>query len=447
MSVSPLEYRYGRKIIKDIFNEESRINYMLEAELAISRAQEEFKIIPSGSSSKIEKVMSLGVDPKRVKEIENEVKHDIMALIKAASEKVSGMDYFHFGITSNDINDTATALQIKEFMPYLQNDLVKLGSSLAKLVSRYKKTPMLGRTHGQHASPVTFGLKMATYLSEINRHIERTEQIKPRILIGKALGPVGTAASMGTAGLEVSKRAMSILGLGSEIATGQIVARDRYVEFVNLLSGIAASLEKFATEVRNLQRPEIGEVMENFNPDKQVGSSSMPSKRNPIDSENVCSLSRIVRAMVTPEIEGSITWHERDLTNSALERFTLPYSCILIDHILVKTDRIFSNLYVDEKRMMQNLLNSPLSISERIVSELTLKGINRQDSHELVRKASMISYDLRKTFKEALLEQSITDYIGEKELDEILSPVSFIGSSEAICDEILSEALKHGKQQ
>ena len=445
MSVSPLEYRYGRKIIKDIFSEETRIKYMLEAELAISRAQEEMQIIPSGSSKKIEKVIAEGVDPKRVKEIENEVKHDIMALIKAASEKVNGMDYFHYGITSNDINDTATALQIKDFMPYLQDDLIKLGSGMAKLVSRYKKTPMLGRTHGQHASPVTFGLKMATYLSEINRHRVRIEQIKPRILVGKALGPVGTGASMGTKGLEASKRAMSKLGLESEIATGQIVARDRYVEFINLLSGIAASLEKFATEIRNLQRPEIGEVMENFNPDKQVGSSSMPSKRNPIDSENVCSLSRIIRAMVTPEIEGSITWHERDVTNSALERFTIPYSCILIDHILVKTERIFSNLYVDEQRMLQNLLNSPLSISERIVSELTIRGINRQDSHEIVRKASMISYDLHKTFKAALLEQNITNYIGEKELDEILSPVSFIGSSEAICDEILKEALKNGK--
>ena len=447
MSVSPIEYRYGRKIIKDIFSEENRIKYMLEAELAISRAQEELNVIPKGSSKKIEEVVKEGIDPKRVKEIENEVKHDIMALIKAASEKVEGMDYFHFGITSNDINDTATALQIKQFMPYLHEDLLKLGNSLAKLVLKYKKTPMLGRTHGQHASPITFGLKMATYLAEVNRHIERMFEIKSRILVGKALGPVGTGASMGTKGLEVSKRAMSSLGLGSEIATGQIVSRDRYVEFVNLLSGMAASLEKFATEVRNLQRPEIGEVMENFNPDKQVGSSSMPSKRNPIDSENVCSLSRMVRAMVTPEIEGSITWHERDLTNSALERFTIPYSCILIDHILVKTEKIFSNLYVDDRRMLQNLMNSPLSISERIVSELTLRGINRQDSHELVRKASMISYDIHKTFKDALLEQSITDHIGEKELDEILSPVSFIGSSEAICDEILREALKNGSKQ
>ena len=446
MSISPIEYRYGRKSVKDIFSEENRIKLMLDVELAVSTAQEEMLLIPEGSSRKLKDAIEKGISPHRVKEIEEEIRHDIMALITAIAEKDTGLNFLHFGITSNDINDTATALQIKEFFKYLLDDLYELQEAFAKLVRKYKLTPMLGRTHGQHASPITFGLKMASYLSEINRHIERSHEILPRILVGKALGPVGTAASMGESGLEISKRAMKSLGLESEVATGQIVSRDRYVEFLNLLSGIAASLEKFATEVRNLQRPEIGEVMENFDSGKQVGSSSMPSKRNPIDSENVCSLSRIIRSMVTPEIEGSITWHERDLTNSALERFTIPYSCILTDHILVKSTKIFTNLYVDEKRMLQNLNNSPLSISERVVTELTLSGLNRQDAHELVRKASMNSYGMHKTFKEALIEQKITDHIAEDRLDEILSPPSFIGSAGIICDEILKEAIKNGKR-
>ncbi|MHB8360727.1 MAG: adenylosuccinate lyase [Thermoplasmataceae archaeon] len=442
MSISPIDYRYGREKIKRIFNEDHRIEKMLEAELAISTAQEEFKLIPQGSSEKLKIAISAGIEPKRVKEIEGEIRHDIMALIKAVSEKGEGLNYLHFGITSNDINDTATALQIKEFLVFLMDDLYLLQKAFMSLIKKYKNSPMLGRTHGQHASPITFGLKMSTYLSEINRHIERIRQAMPRILVGKALGPVGTGASMGKLGLSVSKRAMEILMLNSEIATGQIVARDRYVEFLSILSGISASLEKFATEVRNLQRPEIDEVMENFDSKNQVGSSSMPSKRNPIDSENVCSLSRIIRAMVTPEIEGSITWHERDLTNSALERFTIPYSCILTDHILLKSANIFQHLYVNEKRMLENLVNSQFTISERIVTQLTLKGLNRQESHELVRKASMNSYNEQKGFKQALIEQKIENYIDGKELDALLLSYTFVGAAEEICDEIVTESEK-----
>ncbi|EQD57980.1 adenylosuccinate lyase [mine drainage metagenome] len=415
---------------------------MLEAELAISTAQEEFKLIPQGSSEKLKIAISVGIKPKRVKEIESEIRHDIMALIKAISENGEELNYLHFGITSNDINDTATALQLKEFLVFLMDDLYLLQKAFISLIKKYKNSPMLGRTHGQHASPITFGLKMSAYLSEVNRHIERIGQAMPRILVGKALGPVGTGASMGKLGLSVSKKAMEILGLNSEIATGQIVARDRYVEFLSILSGISASLEKFTTEVRNLQRPEIDEVMENFDSKNQVGSSSMPSKRNPIDSENVCSLSRIIRAMVTPEIEGSITWHERDLTNSALERFTIPYSCILIDHILLKSANIFQYLYVNEKRMLENLVNSQFTISERIVTQLTLKGLNRQESHELVRKASMNSYNEQKGFKQALIEQKIEKYIDEKELDILLLSYTFVGAAEEICEQIVTESEK-----
>lgn len=448
MVLSPLEYRYGRDEVKSIYSEQSKLQYMLIVEKAVAIAEAEFSLIPKEAAEEISRVVDSGtVDIERVREIESEIHHDVMAVVRALTEKCDiGGKYVHFGLTSNDVIDTSTALQIKSFYAFLFQDLINIQQSMLSLVERYRDAPMLGRTHGQHASPITFGLKMAVYLSEINRHIERSIEAKKRILVGKTLGPVGTGASLGKDALKIQERAMNILGLGIEEGASQIVNRDRYVEYLSLLNGIATSLEKFGTEVRNLQRPEINEVSEYFDVSKQVGSSSMPSKINPISSENVVSLARLIRSMIIPEYEAAITWHERDLTNSALERFTIPYASVLTDHILTKMTEVFNRLLVNVKRMETNLRSDPFVLSESIVSSLTRSGMARQDAHELVRKASMDAYERGMDFKDSLISLGVLDFIERESLEQSLNPFNFLGKSAEICNHIIKRSLEIRKQ-
>ena len=441
MSISPIEFRYGREEIKSIFSEESKLNYMLRVEKTLAQVQAEFNLIPVQAFEDIANVVDSGkVKLERVKEIEDEIRHDIMAVVRALSENCGiGEKYVHYGVTSNDIIDTATALQIRDFYHFLIEDLLNLQKSMEKLVREHKLTVMLGRTHGQHASPITFGLKMAVYLSEVNRHVERVIQAKSRVVAGKIMGPVGTGASLGDAALEIQGRVMEVLGISAETASSQIVNRDRYVELLSILAGIATSLEKYATEIRNLQRPEIDEVSEFFDRAKQVGSSSMPSKVNPINSENVVSLARLVRSFLLPEYEAAVTWHESDLTNSASERFSIPYSCILSDHILNKMTSVFSSLVVNTERMMKNLTSDDFVLSERFVSELTMGGIPRQEAHEIVRQASMDAYAKGTSLLESLKSAGVLQKLSDDKVKAIMNPVSFVGSAGRICNAVLEQ--------
>ena len=442
MSVSPLEYRYGRDEVKAIFTEEAKLKYMLRVEETLAQAQAEFNIIPREAYLDIKKAVdSNSVRIERVKEIENEIKHDVMAIVRALSEQCTvGQKFVHFGVTSNDIIDTATAVQLRDFYSYFMEGLLDLQKSMAKLVEEHRLSVMLGRTHGQHASPVTFGLKMAVYLAEVNRHIERAIQAKHRVIAGKIMGPVGTGASLGEGALELQDRVMEVLGVSPEIASSQIVNRDRYVELLSIFNGVVTSLEKFATEVRNLQRPEIDEVSEYFDASKQVGSSSMPSKVNPINSENVVSLARLVRSFIIPEYEAAVTWHERDLTNSASERFSIPYACILTDHVLVKMTKVFSGLIVKKENMLRNLKEDDFVLSERFVSELTLNGIPRQEAHEMVREASMRAYAKRTTLLKSMEEMGILAKLSKEKIDAIKDPISFVGRSDKICSTVLGQS-------
>ncbi len=441
MSISPIDYRYGREAVKSIFSEESKLRHMLKVEKILAQAEAEQNIIPREAYEDIARAVdSNAVTLERVKQIESEINHDVMAMVKALTEKCqAGSRFVHYGVTSNDIIDTATALQIREFYHFLTEDMIRLQDALEALVRRHRSSVMLGRTHGQHASPITFGLKMAVYLSEVNRHAERIMQAKPRIAAGKIMGPVGTGAALGDAALEVQDRVMEVLGLSAETASSQIVNRDRYVEFLSVMNGIVTSLEKFATEIRNLQRPEIGEVSEYFDAEKQVGSSSMPSKVNPINSENVCSLSRLVRSFIIPEYEGAVTWHERDLTNSAAERFIVPYVCILTDHVLVKMSEILEKLIVYPDRMLKNLLADDFVLSERIVIELTNSGIPRQDAHEIVRKAAMIAHSSGGSLLQALRDEGHMNRLPDAVKRTLSDPASFTGSAGRICDRIVQE--------
>ncbi|KAA0003478.1 MAG: adenylosuccinate lyase, partial [Thermoplasmata archaeon] len=379
MNVCPLDFRYGRKEIKKIFSEEARLSYQLKVEAALARAHAEVGNIAEEHAKEIaEKANVKYVKVERVKEIEKEIHHDVMAMVKALAE-VCGESgkYVHLGATSYDIVDSANALQMKEGLEIIENDIITLKKSIALLAEKYKDTIMLGRTHGQHALPITFGLKMAVFVAEMERQRKRIKRCKDEIAVGKMSGAVGSGASLGKKFFEIQEIVMNELGLKAEIPSTQIVGRDRYIHVISTLANIATSLEKFATEIRNLQRNEIGEVAEAFEK-KQVGSSTMPHKRNPIICEQICGLARLIRSMLLPAWENAIQWHERDLCNSSSERFIIPHAFILTDWILIQMEKVFSNLEVYPEKMKENIEKSKgLPLAEAIMMLLVKKGMNR----------------------------------------------------------------------
>ncbi len=432
MIVSPLDYRYGRDEVKEIFSEESNLKYMLKVEAALAIAESEAGIIPREAAEEISRHANLeNVRIEEVKRIEGEIGHNVMAMVRVLSS-VSGKSggFVHLGATSNDITDTVNALELKQFYIILKEDLVKLSEALFGLSRKNKQIVMIGRTHGQHALPITFGLKTAVYLAEVMRHLERVEESRKRVVVGKFMGAVGTGAALGRETLRVQSILMKNLGIGGEEGPTQIVGRDRYVEYVSLIANIATSLDKFATEIRNLQRPEIGEVQEPFNEAKQVGSSTMAQKVNPVTSENIVSLSRIIRGFVTPMQESAILWHERDLTNSASERFIIPYVSILIDDILNKMTRVFIGLKVNSEAMLRNVMSDDLTLGEAYLMALVNKGYGRQEAHEIVRQASM---EVRQ--KGGELRDMIEKRTG-KEIKK-LSPLDYTGNALEITERIL----------
>ncbi|MCX8174282.1 MAG: adenylosuccinate lyase [Thermoplasmata archaeon] len=436
--ICPLDYRYGREEMKRIFEENARLEYMLRVEGAIALAQADFGNIPAEMARKInEMATSEHVKLERVKEIENRIKHDVMAIVKALSEVCGDAGKFvHFGATSNDIIDTANAVQIKEALEILLKGLGELRKVLLTLAKEHRNTVMIGRTHGQHAVPITFGLKMAVFAVEIARHEERIKQGMPRFCAGKLLGAVGTGAALGANALEIQEKVMEKLGIWPENGCTQVVGRDRYIELVCLLANIVTTCEKFATEIRNLQRTEINEVAEHFE-ESQVGSSTMPHKRNPVLAENICGLARIARALVVPAFENNIMWHERDLANSSAERFIIPHAFILCDDIIHKTLSLFRKLNVNVTQMRENIeLTRGLVMAERVMIELTKRGMGRQEAHELVRKLSMEALAQKKHLRDLLLERQIFDRAG---LEKIFEAGTYVGVAPEIVDRIVKE--------
>ncbi len=443
-SICPLDYRYGRKELKNIFSETKRLQVLLDVESALARAHSKVGNIPKNAAKEITKKASTKyVKVSRVNEIENETKHDIMAITKALSE-VCNEDagkYVHLGATSYDIVDTANALQFSESTTYIQKGLKELRITLLNLAKKHKKTVMLGRTHGQHTIPITFGLKMAAFAMEIERHLERLFECKSRLLIGKLSGAVGTGAALGDNALKIQEEMLKELRLGIEDVSTQIVCRDRYNELLCILANISTTMEKFATEIRNLQRDEIAEVAEAFEAKKQVGSSTMPHKRNPITSEQICGLSRIVRSFIIPTFENSIQWHERDLCNSSSERFIIPHSLILTDWIIFQTNTIFKNLRIYPERMRENMeISKGLPMAESMMTTLIKKGMGRGEAHELMRKISLKAVKLNKTLKEVFIEENKKlKLLNNNEIDFALNPDNYLGSTEKLIDRVIKK--------
>src|SRR5216117_2412419 len=438
----PIDFRYGRPKMKSIFEEEARLQRLLEVEAALARAEAKVGLVPREAAAEItKKATTKQVTVRRVEELERQTRHDLMAVVLALTEACSGDagKYVHLGATSNDIQDSATALQIRDAIRVLDEDLDGLIDALADLAMKHKKTIMLGRTHGQAAVPITFGLKMAVFASEVIRHRDRLQEASTRVVVGKMSGAVGTGAAFGPYAQDIQAAVMSDLGIGVEEAATQVVGRDRYAEFIAILANLAASLEKFCTEVRNLQRTEIGEVAEAFEAKKQVGSSTMAQKENPVASENVCSLSRIVRSLVTPALENVPLWHERDLTNSASERIILPHACVLIDEMLARTTEIFDSLRVYPDRMKENLdATKGQVMAEAVMIALVGKGLGRQDAHKLVRDTAHKARTKGMHLRDALwAEQKVTKLLSKKEIEAAMDPNSYLGESYAIVDAVV----------
>jgi len=442
--VCPLDFRYGRKEIKDVFGETSKLQYLLDVEAALARAHAVVGNISKKAADEISKKACVKyVTAKRVNEIEKETRHDIMAVTKALSEVCSGNagKYVHLGATSYDIVDTANALQFAAATNLIKAQIRELRVTFVSLAKDYKNTIMLGRTHGQYSIPITFGLKMAVYAMEVDRHLERLHECKSRLLVGKMSGAVGSGAAMGKHALKIQELVMTDLKLGTEEATTQIVGRDRYIELLSVLANIASSMEKFATEIRNLQRSEISEVSEAFEAKKQVGSSTMPQKRNPILCEQICGLARVIRSFVIPAYENAIQWHERDLCNSSSERFILPHSLIMTDWIVFQMNKVFQSLQVHPERMLENLENSKgLPMAEAVMTKLVEKGIGRGDAHELMRTCSLKAASENKQLLSVLIENpKIVQILKKKELEDVMNPRNYLGVSDKIVDQVIKK--------
>ena len=433
MSVHPIEFRYYSEEMRSLFTEEAKLQNWLTVEAALARAHAGLKHIPAAAADEITRKATLKeVKLDRVKAIEAEIQHDLMAMVRALTE-VCGAEagkYVHFGATSYDIEDTALALQLIAALDIVEADLCTVRDTLVTWAERTRTLVCVGRTHGQHAVPTTYGLKFAILACEFQRHLERLEQVRPRLAVGKMTGAVGTQASFGADAAELQRRVMADLGLTPVLASNQVIQRDRHAEVVFLMALIAASGEKIGKEIRNLQRTEIGEVCESFQ-QKQVGSSTMPQKRNPHKSERICSLARMIRAGVAPALENISLEHERDLTNSAAERIIFPEAFILTDYLLRQLNSVLKGLDIREDAVKRNLdLTGGLIMSERLMIGLVERGIGRQKAHELLRLAAGEAFMARRPLREVLLKDTqLAALMTPAELDQYLDPAGYIGTA------------------
>ncbi|MGM0548652.1 MAG: adenylosuccinate lyase [Bacillota bacterium] len=408
--------RYSRSQMENIWSEKRKYEIWLEIELAILKARADLGEIPQSAVDKIEKEAK--VDLKRIKAIEAKTRHDMIAFIEGISENLGEESRFiHEGVTSSDIKDTARSIQMQEACQLILADLKALKATLGQKALAAKDTIMVGRTHGVHAEPLTWGLKVLNWYQEIKRQIKRFEQLEEVVAVGQISGAVGTFATIDPA---VEKKVCQILGLKNSKVSSQILQRDRHADFVERIALAAASIEKFATEIRNLQRTDILEVEEGFRKG-QKGSSAMPHKKNPIVCERLSGLARVIRGNVIPALENISLWHERDLTHSSVERVILPDSAILLDYMLYKFKQVMEELVVNADNMQLNLEKTlGLTFSQRLMLALVEKGLRREEAYELAQRNAMTAWEEKQDYKELISsDQKIREYLTEKELDQI----------------------------
>ena len=399
-----------------IWSEENRFRKWLEVEIAVCEALAEQDVIPAEALKVIKQKANF--DVQRIKEIEHEVRHDVIAFTTAVAESVGPeARYLHYGLTSSDVVDTALALQIEEASKILVQDLTSLIEVLKRRAHEFKNTVMIGRTHGVHAEPITFGLKLTVWYEEARRNLNRLRHAIHNVLVGKLSGAVGTFAHLDP---EIEESVCKRLGLDQDPVSTQVVQRDRHAEFLAALAIIAGSLEKIATEIRGLQRTEVREVEEYFAPG-QKGSSAMPHKRNPVTCEQICGLARLVRSNLQAGLENIALWHERDISHSSVERVILPDSTILVDYLLDKTTSLIEHLCVYPKRMLDNLgLTKGLVFSGQLLLDLLQKGIAREQAYLWVQRNAMRVWENESDFKTLVLrDEDITLHLTSAEIEKI----------------------------
>src|SRR5690348_6645399 len=401
-----------------IWSDENKFRCWLQVEVAASLTLAEAGIVPPEAAQAIARKADF--DLQRIHEIEAEVKHDVIAFTTAVAEKIrTEARWLHYGLTSNDVVDTAQALQLKEASRLIRNDLEKLKNVLARRAQEFRHTPIIGRTHGIHAEPTTFGLKLAIWYAETVRNIARFERSAEEMRVGKLSGAVGTFAHLEP---DMEARICERLGLRAAPISSQVLQRDRHAYYVATLATIAATLDKIATEIRHLQRTEVREAEEYFS-EKQKGSSAMPHKRNPITCEQISGLARVVRSNAQAAFENVALWHERDISHSSVERVILPDSTILVDYLLTKTTDLIDTLLVYPNRMLKNLESTGgLVFSGQLLLDLAEHGMSREDAYRLVQKHAMRAWKEDLNFRELVMnDPEITSRIPAKQIEQAFS--------------------------
>ena len=402
--------RYTRQEMGHVWNDANRFQKWLDVELAATETLAEAGLVPKDAAATIRERAKVNVP--HIHEIEARVKHDVIAFTMDVGESIgdpAAARWLHYGLTSNDVVDTAQALQIRDASHIIERELVLFGEVLDLRAHQYRNTPQIGRTHGVHAEPITFGLKIANWFSENQRNIRRFRAAAAGMAVGKISGAVGNASHLGP---EMEERICKKLGLAVAPVASQVIQRDRHAQYLSALALIAATLEKVALEIRHLQRTEVREAEEPFS-GEQRGSSAMPHKRNPVTCEQICGLARVVRSNMLAAYEDVSLWHERDISHSSVERIILPDSTILVDYMLAKMTRVIADMRVFPERMLRNLESTHgLIYSGQLLQDVVEKGMPRDDAYKAVQENAMAAWETDTSFKDRVANDArITKYL------------------------------------
>lgn len=426
--------RYTRKEMGALWTDQARFQTWLEVEIAVCEAQVKLGAIPAAALADIKTKAKFDVE--RIKEIEEEVKHDVIAFLTNVNENVGENSRFiHLGLTSSDVIDTALAINMKRAGEMIKKELNALHDAILGQVRKHKGTVQIGRSHGIHAEPLTFGFKLGVWLEEVRRHQKRLDDAIEGISVGMVSGPVGTFSNISP---EVERLTCEVLGLTPAKISTQIIQRDRHAHYLFTLALIGSSLEKFATEIRHLQRTDVLEVEEPFS-QGQKGSSAMPHKRNPVGSENITGLARILRGNAMAALENIPLWHERDISHSSVERVIIPDSTILLDYMLARFTKIMSGLVVYKKNMQRNLdVFGGVIFSQAVMLKLIDKGLSREDAYKLVQTNAMKAWNSDNgNFKDYLSnDPSVTKHLRKEEIAACFDPGEYLKNIDVVFERL-----------
>lgn len=442
--VHPIDYRYGDPAVLELFTEREKYKTMIEVEKTVAEVQSDLGLIPKEAAEVISQFAKKEVDVEAIKRLEAETKHEVAALV-AYIEKSCGEygRFVHFGLTSNDVIDTSNAIIIQKAGAIILEHLLNLIKILARKALENRSTLCVARTHGIHAEPYVFGLKLSVWLWEVSRSYTKIKEALEDMRYGKISGAVGTYLIVGEKGMEVEKIALNKLGLKQPAIATQVVSRDLYARLVVEIAILSSILDKISTEIRNLQRTEIDEVREKFVA-KQVGSSAMPHKRNPINCEKVSGIARVLRGLSVSMLENIVLWHERDLSNSSVERLVLPEVFGLLSEQLVTLQRVVEDLEINKEKMIENLkLTNGRIYSELLLTELIKRGMSRKKAHSIVSAVSdKVEVSGTNLFEVAKQHNEISDLIKEEELKSLFNQEAFLRIVEKIILRTIEESEK-----